>query len=98
MSTVAVPSWARLLPLEDSMEMRHLMLLARRFDEAVIDLYASRRFPRLVTSTSGRRLWRWAPAPPWRRGLHHQHSPRPRPLHRQRRGPAADDGRAIRQG
>jgi len=45
MSTVAVPSQARPVPLEKLMEMHHLMLLARRFDEAVIDLYASGEIP-----------------------------------------------------
>jgi 2-oxoisovalerate dehydrogenase E1 component len=44
-STIAVASPARNLPLEKLMEMHHLMLLARRFDEAVIDLYASGEIP-----------------------------------------------------
>jgi len=45
MSIVAVPSQARLVPLEKLLEMHHLMLRARRFDEAVIDLYASGEIP-----------------------------------------------------
>ncbi len=45
MSTVVVPSPHRVVTLEKALDMHRLMLLARKFDEAVIDLYASGEIP-----------------------------------------------------
>ena len=72
------------------------MVLIRKFEDRIHKLFAAGKIPGFVHLYAGEEAVGVGVIANLRDGrFYHQHSPRPRALHRQEGGPAQHDGRAL---